>query len=207
MNPVIGELISKLFYDNTLVSKTLMEEKTIPLKMYDGKPLVWLSTAARADRKEEMIVDSYRNTCEAKVIFEQLLKIDAELEKLKLKKETAVIAGYRGQRDRLTRLYESKFKTRFHNMTVEINTVDAFQGRETDIVFYSIVRSNDDGKLGFLKDVRRLNVAFSRARELLVVVGDHQCAKRKTSFYGQKNPFCELIQFINDSDDCLLKEV
>lgn len=92
-------------------------------------------------------------------------------------------------------------------MTVEINTVDAFQGRETDIVFYSIVRSNDDGKLGFLKDVRRLNVAFSRARELLVVVGDHQCAKRKTSFYGQKNPFCELIQFINDSDDCLLKEV
>lgn len=207
MNPVIGELISKLFYDNTLVSKTLMEEKTIPLKMYDGKPLVWLSTADRADRKEEMIVDSYRNTCEAKVIFEQLLKIDAELEKLKLKKETAVIAGYRGQRDRLTRLYESKFKTRFHNMTVEINTVDAFQGRETDIVFYSIVRSNDDGKLGFLKDVRRLNVAFSRARELLVVVGDHQCAKRKTSFYGQKNPFCELIQFINDSDDCLLKEV
>ena len=93
-------------------------------------------------------------------------------------------------------------------MTVEINTVDAFQGRETDIVFYSIVRSNDDGNLGFLKDVRRLNVAFSRARELLVVVGDHQCAQKYLEINGQRNPFVEIIKFIRDySDDCMLKEV
>lgn len=91
---------------------------------------------------------------------------------------------------------------------IEINTVDAFQGRETDIVFYSVVRSNDDGKLGFLKDVRRLNVAFSRARELLVVVGDHQCAQRCLDINGQENPFIGIIKFIRDnSDDCMLKEV
>lgn len=58
----------------------------------------------------------------------------------------------RGQKDVLNRLWESKYAARFHNMTVEINTVDAFQGRETDIVFYSVVRSNDKGSLGFLKD-------------------------------------------------------
>jgi superfamily I DNA and/or RNA helicase len=93
-------------------------------------------------------------------------------------------------------------------MTIEINTVDAFQGRETDIVFYSVVRSNDDGKLGFLKDVRRLNVAFSRARELLVVVGDHQCAQKKLDISGQENPFVGIIKYIrNHSDDCMLKEV
>lgn len=208
MNPVIGNLISQLFYENKLISKTSKEEKTIPLKMYDSKPLVWLSTASRSDRKEERISDSYRNTCEAKIIFDQLLKIDEELSELKLKKETAIIAGYRGQRDRLTRLYESNYKARFHNVTVEINTVDAFQGRETDIVFYSIVRSNDDGNLGFLKDVRRLNVAFSRARELLVVVGDHQCAQKYLEINGQRNPFVEIIKFIRDySDDCMLKEV
>lgn len=208
MNPVIGNLISKLFYESKLVSKTSREEKTIPLKIYESKPLVWLSTAARPDRKEEKISDSYRNTCEAKLIFEQLLEIDEELGELKLKKETAIIAGYRGQRDRLIRLYESDYKARFHNMSIEINTVDAFQGRETDIVFYSIVRSNDNGKLGFLKDVRRLNVAFSRARELLVVVGDHQCAQRRLDIDGQENPFVGIIKFIRDnSDDCMLKEV
>ena len=175
----IENAILQLFYESKLVSKTSREEKTIRLKMYESKPLVWLSTSSRSDRKEERIVDSFRNTCEAKLIFEQLLEIDEELGELKLKKETAIIAGYRGQRDTLIRLYESNYKARFHNMTIEINTVDAFQGRETDIVFYSVVRSNDDGKLGFLKDARRLNVAFSRARELLVVVGDHQCAQRR----------------------------
>lgn len=208
MNPVIGELISKLFYEGKLISKTSREEKTIPLKMFESKPLVWLSTASRTDRKEERISDSFRNTCEAKLIFEQLLEIDEELGGLKLKKETAIIAGYRGQKDRLTRLYESNYKARFHNMTVEINTIDAFQGRETDIVFYSVVRSNDDGNLGFLKDVRRLNVAFSRARELLVVVGDHQCAQKRLDINGQQNPFIEIIKFIRDnSEDCMLKEV
>lgn len=208
MNPVIGDLISNLFYEGKLISKTSKEEKTIPLKIYESKPLVWLSTASKSDRKEERISDSYRNTCEVKLIFEQLLEIDEELGELKLKKETAIIAGYRGQRDWLTRLYESSYKARFHNMTIEINTVDAFQGRETDIVFYSIVRSNDDGNLGFLKDVRRLNVAFSRARELLVVVGDHQCAQRRLDIDGQENPFVGIINFIRDnSDDCILKEV
>lgn len=208
MNPVIGDLISNLFYEGKLISKTSKEEKTIPLKIYESKPLVWLSTASKSDRKEERISDSYRNTCEAKLIFEQLLEIDEELGELKLKKETAIIAGYRGQRDWLTKLYEGSYKARFHNMTIEINTVDAFQGRETDIVFYSIVRSNDDGNLGFLKDVRRLNVAFSRARELLVVVGDHQCAQRRLDIDGQENPFVGIINFIRDnSDDCILKEV
>ena len=208
MNPVIGNLISKLFYDGKLVSKTSKEEKTIPLKIYESKPLIWLSTASRSDRKEERISDSYRNICEAKLIFEQLLKIDEELGELKLKKETAIIAGYRGQRDKLTRLYESSYKARFHNMSIEINTVDAFQGRETDIVFYSVVRSNDNGKLGFLKDIRRLNVAFSRARELLVVVGDHHCAQRRLDIDGKENPFIGIIRFIRDNaDDCMLKEV
>lgn len=106
------------------------------------------------------------------------------------------------------RLYESKYKDKLHNMKIEINTVDAFQGRETDIVFYSVVRSNENGNLGFLKDVRRLNVAFSRAKELLVVVGDHQCAQRRIDLNGQENPFLKIIKFIrNNSDDCMLEEV
>lgn len=208
MNPVIGDLISELFYDNKLVSRTSKQEKTIPLKIYESKSLVWLTTAENSDRKEERISDSYRNSCEAKIIFEQLLEIDKELSELKEKKETAIIAGYRGQKDKLNRLYESYYKGKFHNMTIEINTVDAFQGRETDIVFYSVVRSNEKGKLGFLKDVRRLNVAFSRARELLVVVGDHHCAQKQLEVNGQENPFIGIIRYIRSNyEECLMKEV
>lgn len=209
MNPVIGDLISHMFYEDKLISNTTKEKKTIPLKMYENKPLVWLTTSDNPDKKEEKIAtDTYRNTCEAKIIFEQLLQIDDELGEQRLKKEVGIIAGYRGQRDNLIRLYGSNYSSRFHNMTIEINTVDAFQGRETDIVFYSIVRSNDKGSLGFLKDVRRLNVAFSRARELLVVVGDHRCAQKQGELFGQANPFVGIIGYFNKhSDDCLIREV
>ena len=86
MNPVIGDLISKLFYEDKLISRTSKEEKTIPLKMYENRSLIWLSTANNPDRREEEISDSYRNSCEAKIIFEQLLKIDEELGEMKLKK-------------------------------------------------------------------------------------------------------------------------
>lgn len=58
-------------------------------------------------------------------------------------------------------------------LDIEVHTVDSFQGREADIIIYSITRSNEQNKLGFLGDERRLNVALSRAKELLVLVGDH----------------------------------
>jgi superfamily I DNA and/or RNA helicase len=55
---------------------------------------------------------------------------------------------------------------------LEIGTIDGFQGREKEAVVVDLVRSNDDGELGFLTDVRRMNVAITRARRLLLVVGD-----------------------------------
>ena len=103
----------------------------------------------------------------------------------------------------------TQYEARFKNITIEINTVDAFQGREADIVFYSVVRSNEYGNVGFLKDTRRLNVAFSRARELLVVIGDHQCATKQLVLQeNDPNPFVGIVQFIMEhEDECLLKEV
>lgn len=209
MNPVIGNLISEMFYDRTLESKTSKEEKTIPLKMYEEKPLVWLSTSKRKDNLEERIGKTYRNRCEAKIIFEQLLEIESELSELKQFKEVGIIAGYREQKEELRRLYESQYKERFDYIKdIDINTVDAFQGRETDIIFYSVVRSNDEGKLGFLQDVRRLNVAFSRARELLVVVGNHHSVTKNIRLHNEENPFVGIVTYIYDHEDnCLLKEV
>ena len=212
MNPVIGELISQMFYDGKLISKTSKEQKSIPLDLFNKKSLVWLSTARRPDNKEEMLKSdqyyTFRNRCEVDIIFDYLLRINDELGKLRLKKEIAIIAGYRAQRDLLISMHESKYLTRLNNITLEINTVDAFQGRETDIVFYSVVRSNEEGNLGFLKDVRRLNVAFSRARELLIVVGNHQVVTKKVILDGQNNPFVGIIQYIySNREDCLVEEV
>lgn len=209
MNPVIGDLISEVFYAGLLKSKTKIEDTTIPIGLYDSKPLVWLDTENNKGRREERIGENtYRNTLEAKVIFEQLLKINEELVRLNQKKETAIIAGYSAQRDLLRKLYNGTYSPQLSNMTVEINTVDAFQGRETDIVFYSVVRSNENGNLGFLSDVRRLNVAFSRARQLLVVIGDKKCAQTRERFFGMPNPFISVVSYINNNrDSCLIKDV
>ena len=209
MHPVIGDLISTLFYQETpLISKTTKEEKTIPLNIFNNKALVWLSTTRRKNNKEEYLVSTYQNQCEAKIIFEYLQKIDVELGVQNLKKEVAIIAGYKAQKDLLRRMYTTRYASVFNNITVEINTVDAFQGRETDIVFYSVVRSNERGNLGFLKDVRRLNVAFSRARELLVVVGNHNSVTKRLKIDDQPNPFIGILEYILMNDEgCSLEEV
>ena len=121
MNPVIGNLISEMFYDGTLESKTTKEEKTIPLKMYEEKALVWLSTSTRKDNAEERIGKTFRNRCEAKIIFEQLLEIELELSELKQFKEVGIIAGYKEQKEELRRLYESKYRERFHYIKDVLN--------------------------------------------------------------------------------------
>lgn len=209
MHPIIGELISTMFYRETgLISKTTKEEKTIPLKLYQGKSLIWLSTSKQTNNTEEQIGFTYQNSCEAKIVFKQLLLIDKELQQLHLQKDVAIIAGYKAQIVLFKRMYMSEYINRFTNINLEINTVDAFQGRETDIVFYSVVRSNIKGNMGFLKDMRRLNVALSRARELLIIVGNQYNAIKNKQISQQENPFCGIVQFIIEHDnDCMLKEI
>lgn len=76
-----------------------------------------------------------------------------------------IISPYRAQIDALETLFSDK-------KDVVVNTIDSFQGQEKDIIYISLVRSNDKGDIGFLKDYRRMNVAMTRARKKLVVVGD-----------------------------------
>jgi hypothetical protein len=66
---------------------------------------------------------------------------------------------------------------RWQRISVECHTVDSYQGRQADIVLYSMRRSNKDRRLGFIRERPRLNVALSRARDLLVIVGDHAFAR------------------------------
>lgn len=212
MNPAIGDMISSIFYEDRLKSKTSIEEKNHNVEKWAGKGVVWLSTVLKQNNEEEIIgktnYKTYRNSCEAKHIFETLIDIENEYNKKNVKKTVAIIAGYQAQKNLLRRTFESEFRDLFKHITVEINTVDAFQGRETDIVIYSIVRSNKHGNIGFLMDTRRLNVALSRARDLLIIVGNHHTVTKKRYIRDNVNPFLKVLEYINRNPAvCCIEEV
>ncbi len=109
--------------------------------------------------------ESIRNPGEAEcVVRTSRALLDAGLDPT----EVAVISPYAAQVALLRELASS----RGLSPAVEIDTIDAFQGREKDAVLLSTVRSNADGQIGFLRDLRRMNVAITRARRHLFVVGD-----------------------------------
>jgi senataxin len=104
----------------------------------------------------------------------------------------AIITPYAQQASLIRRLFSEYLKGRF-DMLVEINTVDAFQGRESDIVLFSSVRASGCKSIGFLSDVRRMNVALTRAKFFLFVI-----ARCKTV---SMNPYWkELVQHANESN-------
>ena len=95
-----------------------------------------------------------------------------------------IISPYRAQVRLVRRLLKLQkfFRTLRHQITV--NTVDGFQGQERDVIVISMVRDNDEGAVGFLGDLRRMNVAMTRARMKLIVVGNAETLSRHR-FYAQ----------------------
>jgi superfamily I DNA and/or RNA helicase len=96
-----------------------------------------------------------------------------------------VISPYRGQIDILSELFNEE-------KMVTVNTIDSFQGQERDVIYLSLVRSNDRSEIGFLKDYRRMNVAMTRARMKLVVIGD-SATLGNDSFYSDFLDFAEQL--------------
>jgi ATP-dependent RNA/DNA helicase IGHMBP2 len=96
-----------------------------------------------------------------------------------------VISPYRGQIDILSDLFNDE-------KMVTVNTIDSFQGQERDVIYLSLVRSNDRSEIGFLKDYRRMNVAMTRARMKLVVIGD-SATLGNDSFYSDFLDFAEKL--------------
>ena len=100
-----------------------------------------------------------------------------------------IITPYRAQVDHLNKLAEASPVLTPLKKLISINTVDAFQGQERDIIAISFVRSNNDGEVGFLGDIRRTNVAMTRARKKLIMVGD-------SATLGAHPFYLELIEFV-----------
>jgi hypothetical protein len=166
MNARIMAFPSEALYAGALRAHPSVAERSI-----DDAPLEVVDTSGRGFEEETPEgSDSKANAGEAELVAAE---VEALLRRGLDPAEVAVIAPYDGQVQRLRQLLAAHL-----DRGLEVDTVDGFQGREKDAVVVSLVRGNDTGEVGFLADVRRMNVALTRARVKLVVVGDGATVSR-----------------------------
>lgn len=163
MSPVIMGFSSEQFYQNKLEADTSVLKRETRFE----NALRFVDTAgAGFDEKVKQETLSTYNEEEAALLLKLMCQDD--LEGLSI----GVIAPYKAQVEVLKRMINQSKELAPIRENIDINSVDAFQGQERDVIYISLVRSNSKGEIGFLKEYRRLNVAMTRARERLVLVGD-----------------------------------
>lgn len=198
MVPGIGNLISECFYGGQLQSAPNAWDPIFQHLL--PRPVVWLTTATQIDRCESPSGHSFNNPAEARIICDLLRRLDGFAQGKRRKINVMVLSGYTEQKYLLER---SLAAAQFMGLDVSCNTVDAVQGRQSEVAIYSVTRSNASRRLGFLAEAKRLNVALSRSRQYLVIVGDHVFAREATG----ENPFKQIIEYIDQHPtDCALKE-
>ena len=150
MKEVIAGFSSDYFYNNQLMSPQHLRNT--------GTHITFIDTAGSGYQEEHGADGSSLQNKGELVIAKKLLETE-ELDPL----STAFISPYAGQVAAAKEIFEKQLR---------ISTIDSFQGQEKENIIISLVRSNDDGDIGFLKDYRRMNVAITRAKERLFVIGD-----------------------------------
>ena len=207
MHPAIGDLVGDVFYEGRLLNGVAGD--TRPDHGWMPAPVTWLSTSGLSDRRETRQGSSYANRAEAEAILRHL----RDFENMRRAQgwdnqiDVGIISGYQGQVEQLNRLIAPDHANRWQRLRIEVATVDAFQGRECDVVVYSTVRSNPEGRIGFLVDRRRINVALSRAKDLLVIVGDDRMM-RSANISGSDNPFERVIDHIESHPEgCVIHPI
>ena len=166
MHPEISGYISSASYDNQLLNAPEVLEYEYVTRRPFPVALHMVDTAGlRGGRERRGAGGALRNDAEVRVCAQVVRILD---ERADPELSLAVIAMYADQVDRL----RQALSRRHFRRQVRIDTVDSFEGREEDLVVISLVRSNERGRIGFLRVPNRLNVAISRARRLVVCVGD-----------------------------------
>lgn len=177
MNEEIMDFSNELFYHGHLKAHSSVKEKTLDAVCgYSERisPLCFIDTAG-TDSEEELNEEtlSISNPKEAELLLKHLtLCLEKWNWSAKQKSEIkiGILSPYNDQIKTLRDLFD---KTNLQKeYSIEISTIDSFQGREMDIIYISLVRSNDEADIGFLSDIRRMNVAMTRAKLRLVVLGD-----------------------------------
>ena len=176
MNDQIMQFSSREFYDGKL--QTASEIKYRGILDYDN-PMSWYNTDDLPDEiesKEEFVGESFGriNKAEAELTLQHLELYYGRIGKQRILDEridVGIISPYRAQVQLLRRMIKKREFFKPYRHLISVNTVDGFQGQERDVIILSLVRSNDEGQIGFLRDLRRMNVAITRARMKLIILG------------------------------------
>lgn len=180
MHPNIGKFVSESFYGGHLKMGSRTHQNHLPYPSPFNKEVVFFNTSNSPNPYEQNDGYSAKNDTEAEVIAEFILPklFENDLSP----KEIAIIAPYKSQVANINRYINNS--TLCSHKNIDVSTLDSFQGKEYDIILFSFTRSANfkkpeylDGKrkstkVGFLDDARRLNVAFSRAKKKLILVGN-----------------------------------
>lgn len=151
--------------------------------------------------KEQFVGESFGriNKAEAKLTLLTLAEYFTKIGKQRVLEEridVGIISPYRAQVQYLKKLIKKYEFFKPYRRLISVNTVDGFQGQERDVILISLVRSNDEGQIGFLKDLRRMNVAMTRARMKLIILGNKD-TMTKHPFYKK---LWEYVEAINNNE-------
>ena len=161
-------------------------------------PIHWIDTS-EMDFKEEFVGETFGriNKAEADLLLSELKIYINRIggnRILEEKIDIGIISPYKAQVQYLRNKIKADASLKPYRSLFTVNTVDGFQGQERDVIFISLVRANEEGQIGFLNDLRRMNVAITRARMKLVILGEAETLKH----HGFYRKLLEFIQNIGN---------
>jgi hypothetical protein len=174
MHPLINDFVGNTFYEGKLKCGITEQDRALNLNLFNNKAIAWIDVSKQKYGIENRGRSKEREQ-EAIILIDNVIKVLHANESLKI----GIITFYAKQKEILDRIADTKLTTD-EVSRINIGTVDAFQGKEFDVVFLSCVRANNENadnlkkRVGFINDTNRLCVSFSRAKSLLVVVGDSE---------------------------------
>ena len=201
MNEEIMRFSSDWFYGNQVESAPEVKYRSI---LDLDIPMTWIDTSefelsedSHLTFKEQFVGESFGriNKAEAELTLLALENYFQKIGKARILDErldVGIISPYRAQVQYLRQQLRKKEFFKPYRHLISVNTVDGFQGQERDIILISLVRANDEGQIGFLRDLRRMNVAITRARMKLIILGDASTMTRHP-FYKKLYDYIESL--------------
>jgi ATP-dependent RNA/DNA helicase IGHMBP2 len=194
---------SQVFYGNKLLASASVNHKVL---FIGDEPLEFIDTAG-CGFNERLEGTSVSNPEEATFVLKHLSLYVDKLTKLYTMENfptIGVISPYQQQIKTLKELIPSSPLLAEHMQKITINTIDSFQGQERDVIYISLTRSNAERNIGFLADIRRMNVAMTRAKKKLVVIGDSVTLSRLPfysnfiSYADEKQTYHSAWEFVDE---------
>lgn len=192
MHPDIGQFISDAFYEGKVKMGERTVQNVLTMQVPFDKQLIFLDTSTAENPYETKQGISVKNDAEAQCIVQ--LVVPKLIEQGLSPKDFAIVAPYKSQVSNIKEHLKSGKSGLYQQ--IDVSTLDSFQGMEFDVIIFSFTRSAIGSKVGFLDDARRLNVAFSRAKKKLILIGNSETLTDSRSHYDQLFNYTALFKNI-----------